>query len=235
MRTVLTGHGQYSLSTRVYDKIGSMDYITVTRGGDSLVEVKRSKFIGIICPVSSVPEADAILLAEKKKYHDAKHHCSAYIIRGNDGAPDIMHSSDDGEPSGTAGAPMLEVLTGAELKDVIVVVTRYFGGTLLGTGGLVRAYTDAAKAALTDAAVSKMSLMQQFSIVFDYTFTGQTDYYILGHSIIKLDASYTDKVEYKLACPAEAYETIKKELSDLTGSRITVNTGDMAYCESGLP
>ncbi len=116
-----------------------MNYRTVTKDGSSLVEVKRSKFIGILKAVSSADEAETLIRSEKKKYHDAKHHCSAYIIRGENGAPDIVHSSDDGEPSGTAGAPILEVLSGAAVKDVCLVVTRYFGGTLLGTGGLVRA------------------------------------------------------------------------------------------------
>ena len=143
-------------------------YKTIAKNGDAVIEVKRSKFIGAIRAVSSVQEADEFLAAERKKYHDAKHHCSAYVLRGTDGAPDTVHSSDDGEPSGTAGKPMLEVLNGAGLKDVVIVVTRYFGGTLLGTGGLVRAYTDAAKAAVEDAGVAQMQLMQQFSIVFDY-------------------------------------------------------------------
>ncbi|MBQ7583128.1 MAG: YigZ family protein [Lachnospiraceae bacterium] len=206
-----------------------MDYRTVTKEGNSLVEVKRSKFIGIIRPVSSVTEAADILHGEKKKYHDAKHHCSAYIIRGENGAPDIVHSSDDGEPSGTAGAPILEVLSGAGLKDVVLVVTRYFGGTLLGTGGLVRAYTDAAKAALEDAGVSEMVLMQQFTAVFDYSFTGSMDHYLQNHGITKLDAVYTDKVEYRLACPGEGFDSIKKELVDLTGSSIIINKGEVVY------
>ncbi len=176
-----------------------MDYKTVIRPGSSLVEVKRSKFIGIIQAVSSAEEAEALVKDEKKKYHDAKHHCSAYIIRGENGSPDIVHSSDDGEPSGTAGAPILEVLTGAGLKDVCMVVTRYFGGTLLGTGGLVRAYTDAAKAAADDAVISGMELMQHFSVIFDYTFTGSIDHYIGSKGVSKLGAEYTDKVSYTLA------------------------------------
>ncbi|MBO5550460.1 MAG: YigZ family protein [Lachnospiraceae bacterium] len=209
-----------------------MDYITVTKGGDSLVEVKRSKFIGIIRPVSSVAEAEEIIKGEKKKYHDARHHCSAYIIRGTDGAPDTVHSSDDGEPSGTAGAPILEVIKGAGLKDVILVVTRYFGGTLLGTGGLVRAYADAAKAAVRAASVTRMSLMQQFSISFDYTYTGSLDFYLTSRGVTKLDATYTEKVGYSLACQKDAYEGIKKELCDLTGSSIKIDTGDMIYAPS---
>ncbi|MBQ9360857.1 MAG: YigZ family protein [Lachnospiraceae bacterium] len=210
-----------------------MNYSTVTKGGDSLVEVKRSKFIGIIRAVSSVSEAEALIQGERKKYHDAKHHCSAYIIRGIDGAPDIIHSSDDGEPSGTAGAPILEVLTGAGLKDVCLVVTRYFGGTLLGTGGLVRAYTDAAKAALSDSVISEMTLMQQFGIIFDYTFTGSIDHFLSNKGITKLDAIYTDKVEYKLACPEASFEEIKKSLTDMTSSVITINKENLVYTPVG--
>lgn len=206
-----------------------MNYRTVTKDGSSLVEVKRSKFIGLLKAVSSADEAETLIRSEKKKYHDAKHHCSAYIIRGVDGAPDIVHSSDDGEPSGTAGAPILEVLSGAELKDVCLVVTRYFGGTLLGTGGLVRAYTDAAKAALKDAAISKMSLMQQFSIIFDYTYTGSMDHYIDTKGIAKLNSEYTDKVSYRLAVPQDSYEDVIRNLTDLTKSCITIVPGDLVF------
>lgn len=210
-----------------------MNYKTIIKGGDSLVEVKRSKFIGIVRPVSSAEEADEILRGERKKYHDAKHHCSAYIIRGENGAPDIVHSSDDGEPSGTAGAPILEVLNGADLKDVVLVVTRYFGGTLLGTGGLVRAYTDAAKAALESAVISEMMLMQQFTAVFDYTYTGVIDRCIQDKGISRIDAVYTDRVEYKLACQQSAYDGVIKELVDLTGSSITIDKGDLCFTASG--
>ena len=203
--------------------------MTITAGGDSLIEVKRSKFIGIIRPVSGVSEAEDILREEKKKYHDAKHHCSAYIIRGENGAPDIVHSSDDGEPSGTAGAPILEVLTGAGLKDVVLVVTRYFGGTLLGTGGLVRAYTDAAKAALDAATVSEMVLMQQFEVTFDYSFSGSIAHYISSSDVLKLGSEYTEKVQYTLAAPEASFEKIKQQLTDITNSRIDIIKGDLVF------
>ena len=206
-----------------------MGYRTVTKDGNSLVEVKRSKFIGIIKAVSSAEDAETLIKSEKKKYHDAKHHCSAYIIRGTDGAPDVVHSSDDGEPSGTAGAPILEVLSGAGLKDVCLVVTRYFGGTLLGTGGLVRAYTDAAKEALQNSVISEMALMQQFSIVFDYTFTGSIDHYIESNNITRLNAEYTEKVAYDLACLQPAYDEIIKALTDITNSCVKINEGNLVY------
>ena len=204
-------------------------YLTVEKDGDAIVEVKRSRFIGALRAVSSSGEAEAFLASERKIYHDAKHHCSAYIIRGRDGAPDTVHSSDDGEPSGTAGKPMLEVIDGAGLKDAVIVVTRYFGGTLLGTGGLVRAYTDAAKAALADAGIAKMSLMQEFSVTFDYTHTGSIDHFIGHHDISRLDAVYTDKVEYHLAVSEALYENTVKELMDITSSSLTVDKGLSSY------
>ncbi|MCR5747127.1 MAG: YigZ family protein [Lachnospiraceae bacterium] len=204
-------------------------YLTISGNGDAVIEVKRSRFIGALRAVSSSDEAEAFLLSEKKKYHDAKHHCSAYIIRGTDGAPDNIHSSDDGEPSGTAGKPMLEVIKGAGLKDVVIVVTRYFGGTLLGTGGLVRAYTDAAKAAVSDAGIAEMILMRNFSVTFDYTHTGSVDHFINHNDVSKLDASYTEKVSYSLAVKDGRYDGIIKELMDITSSGITVDKGDTTY------
>ena len=206
-----------------------MNYKTITSGGDSLVEAKRSKFIGIIRPVSSEEDALAVIKAEKKKYHDARHHCSAYIIRNTDGLPDIVHSSDDGEPSGTAGAPILEVIKGADLKDVVLVVTRYFGGTLLGIGGLVRAYTDAAKGALEAAVISEMKLMQEFSLFFDYTHTGIIDHYIKSNAITILDKLYTEKVEYKLACTEDLFDKVCPELTDLTNSSVRIEKGSLTY------
>ncbi|MCR5775239.1 MAG: YigZ family protein [Lachnospiraceae bacterium] len=210
-----------------------MSYKTITKSGASLVEVKRSKFMGTVRAVSSVSDAETLITGEKKKYHDAKHHCSAYIIRGKDGFPDTVHSSDDGEPSGTAGAPILEVLSGAGLKDVCLVVTRYFGGTLLGTGGLVRAYTDAAKAALEDAEISEMQLMQQFMITFDYTHTRVIDHYLGSHDLTRTDAVYTEKVAYTLAAFADDYESVKKDLVDLTGSSVKIDPMDLVYIAAG--
>ena len=204
-------------------------YLTIAKNGDAVIEVKRSKFIGALRTVRSAQEAEAFLASERKKYHDAKHHCSAYVIRGAEGAPDIVHSSDDGEPSGTAGKPMLEVLNGAGLKDVVLVVTRYFGGTLLGTGGLVRAYTDAAKAAAEDAGTVRMALMQQFSAVFDYTFTGSIDHFIEQNGISRPGAEYTDRVRYELAVSEESYEAAVKSLTEITSSAIEIVKGEAAF------
>ena len=124
-----------------------MDYKTVKKGAyDEFVE-KKSRFIGYVKPVTTEDEAIEFVNAVRKKHSDATHNCYAYIVRENN----IMRYSDDGEPAGTAGMPILDVLRKEDLTDVCVVVTRYFGGTLLGTGGLVRAYTKGAQVGL-DAA-----------------------------------------------------------------------------------
>ncbi len=201
-------------------------YRTVTEGGDALVEVKRSKFIAAVRPVKSEEDALLFLESEKKKYYDAKHHCSAYIIRNS--PQDIIHSSDDGEPSGTAGKPIMEVIGQAGLKNVICVVTRYFGGTLLGTGGLVRAYTDAAKAALENAVTAEIRLKQVFELVFDYTYTGKVDNVLKNEGCIRKDAIYTESVRYICVSDIEDADGIIAKLVETTAGSIGVEkTGEV--------
>lgn len=128
------------------------EWFTLYKGGTGEIEEKKSRFIATIEPVSSEEEASAFIAGIKKKYWDARHNCSAFVI-GNGG--EKSRCSDDGEPSGTAGRPMLDVLTGEHVTNVCVVVTRYFGGTLLGTGGLVRAYSAAVRAGLSNCEIIK--------------------------------------------------------------------------------
>ncbi|OFS73821.1 IMPACT family protein [Trueperella sp. HMSC08B05] len=131
-----------------------MTELRLTRPGRAEIEIKRSRFIALSRPAASVEEARALLADARAEFPDARHHCSAYVVSVPSAQP-ILHSSDDGEPSGTAGRPMLDVLTGNELMDVAVVVVRYFGGTLLGTGGLVRAYSDAVREVLSGEPVTR--------------------------------------------------------------------------------
>jgi uncharacterized YigZ family protein len=212
----------------------TMDKVVYIEGEGEIVE-KKSRFIGNCYPISSEEEAISYIEAIKKKHYDARHHCSAYILRGQEGAPDITRYSDDGEPQGTAGRPMLEVLTREELKDVMIVVTRYFGGTLLGTGGLVRAYTDACKEAVSACEKVRMVLMQQFSVVFDYTHTGVLDRYILDKGITRINALYTDKTEYILAIPEGSYDPAVSDIVDMTASSAVITGLDLCYSPVVVP
>ncbi len=210
-------------------------YDTVKITGSAVVEVKKSRFLAELRHITSVDEAESFLYEIKKEHYDARHHCSAYILRGQEGAPDITRYSDDGEPQGTAGRPMLEVLTREELKDVMIVVTRYFGGTLLGTGGLVRAYTDACKEAVSACEKVRMVLMQQFSVVFDYTHTGVLDRYILDKGITRINALYTDKTEYILAIPEGSYDPAVSDIVDMTASSAVITGLDLCYSPVVVP
>ena len=190
---------------------------------------KKSRFIGELSFAGTPEDASAVLAAARKKYYDAKHHCSASIILGEDGAPDREHSSDDGEPSGTAGRPMLDVLRGSGLKNVVLVVTRYFGGTLLGTGGLVRAYTDAAKAALEQAEILRMRPMTRFEVTFAYPSEGTFRRFLSDRGIVQLEPEYTDKVLFRVDIPEETTEAFQADLINLLSGAVDIKKGDTSF------
>jgi uncharacterized YigZ family protein len=133
------------------------------------VEVKKSLFIGVVAPAASVADADALFAQVRKKHYSARHHCTAMIIGD---AAQVQHSNDDGEPSGSAGAPMLAVLRHHKLTDAAAIVTRYFGGTLLGVGGLVRAYTDTVTQALAQGAIINYSPATSYALACGYQIFG---------------------------------------------------------------
>lgn len=195
-------------------------YKTVYEGGQGEIEEKKSRFIATVMPVHSEEEASAFIASVKKKYWDARHNCSAFIIGANS---EIMRSSDDGEPSGTAGKPILEVLLGAKLTDVAVVVTRYFGGTLLGTGGLIRAYTQAAQKGLECSIVIEKRKGLKISLLMDYTLEGKVRYFISENGLSLQEPVYSDKVELFTVIDADAYEIVEKKLTELTNGQIVVS------------
>lgn len=179
---------------------------------------KKSRFIGYIKHVESEEEAAEFLNSIRKKHYDARHNCSAYIIPGSGGAGDILHSSDDGEPSGTAGKPIMAVLEGEGLKSVILVVTRYFGGTLLGTGGLVRAYTDASKEAVKAAEDSGIITVAPFipvSFSFDYSKEGSVRRLLEKYGVFPADTEYSDRVRFKVNLPEESAGSFKNSIQEL--------------------
>lgn len=180
---------------------------------------KKSRFIANVRKVESEAEAVAFIEEMKKRYYDARHNCSAFVI-GSRG--EMTRCSDDGEPSGTAGRPMLEVLLGAEIRNVAAVVTRYFGGTLLGTGGLVRAYTQALQEALKNCPTAMMKYGKRIQVDTDYNGIGKILYFMGQQGLIQESSEYTDKVSITVLVPGDQAAYFCKEVIELTAGRSSV-------------
>ncbi len=191
-------------------------YRTVAgRGVDEFTE-KRSRFIGAICPVTTEAEALAFIQERKKEYWDARHNVSAYILDGGR----LCRFSDDGEPQGTAGIPTLDVLQKEELTDCAVVVTRYFGGILLGGGGLVRAYSHAAKLAVDAGGIVMMRPCLTGEITCDYAQYGWVPALLAQHGGSITDTAFTDAVTVCFTLPAEAKSNLIAALTDRSAGRL---------------
>ncbi len=201
-------------------------YINLLRGGVGEIVEKKSRFIGQIRPVTSEEEAYAFIEEVKKKHYDARHNCFAFSV-GVD--MPLLRFSDDGEPQGTAGKPILEVITSSEIHNICIVVTRYFGGTLLGTGGLVRAYTDASKAALLNCETKLIELLIPTEIRTNYTDMGKIQYILGNHEVKILDTIYADDVLMKVNLRKSEAEGIIKEITDATSARAGIETFDEIY------
>ena len=182
--------------------------ITIKENISAEIVVKKSKFIANLFYISSEEEAEEKIKELKKKYYDARHNCYAYTIMKDDGI--ISRSSDDGEPSGTAGMPMLNILVKKELVNVLVVVTRYFGGILLGTGGLVKAYTDALQEALEKAEFAKEEIGYELEIVLEYPEFEKFQYYCRKNNITIINSEYNENVKCKIEVSKEEKEKILK-------------------------
>lgn len=190
--------------------------IITERAQGEIVE-KKSRFIATLQPVETKEEAEAFVAECKKKYWDARHNCSAYVIGENN---EIMHSSDDGEPSGTAGRPMLAVLTGADIHNVAVVVTRYFGGVLLGTGGLVRAYQGAVQEAIAGADVVEQIAKDLLVLRIGYNEVGKLQNYLANNPDLKQeDSTYEADVVLYISVPKELVEKTQKDIVQLTSGK----------------
>lgn len=203
-----------------------LPYKVVYRGGEGEITEKKSRFIATVAPVESEEEAAAFIDSVRKKYYDARHHCFAFVIGKN---RELTRCSDDGEPSGTAGKPILEVLNKAGLTNTVVVVTRYFGGTLLGTGGLLRAYTEAAGEGLLHVKTATMRYGAKISIRTDYTDFGKIQYLLGNKEIPVLHSEYTDKVELTVQLPENQAQDLIKELTENTGARAVMEITEKGY------
>ncbi len=206
----------------------------LTRGGTAEYVEKRSRFIATLVPVTSEEEAQAQIDALKKKYYDARHNCYAYIVFSEDKKDVIERSSDDGEPSGTAGRPILDILSGNQIVNILAVVTRYFGGTLLGSGGLVRAYSTAVKDALDNSDLTAVSRGQRLVLKLDYTNLGSVQYKMRECRVSELSGDYGNCVTLNLVVPEEEVQKFKKELTTLfAGKEDVEDLGSVTYGQSG--
>ncbi len=201
-------------------------YKTVLNEGEGEIIEKKSRFIATVRPVKTEDEAKAFIEEMRKKYWNATHNCFAYRVGENS---EIQRFSDDGEPGGTAGMPMLNVLSGEDIKNVAVVVTRYFGGTLLGTGGLVRAYSKSTKEGLIQTGVYELILYKRFSVTCEYTMSGKIQYEILNGENIIEDTVYTDKVEYIILVESEKEGAFNKSIAEASQGRCEAILMDELY------
>ena len=198
-------------------------YRVVVEDGQGEFVEKKSRFIAAVKRVESEEEAAGFIEAVKKKHWDASHNCSAFVVGS------LTRCSDDGEPSGTAGRPMLEVLLGEKLKNVAVVVTRYFGGTLLGTGGLVRAYSQAVKEGLKNCVIGTMRAGVRMAVETDYNGVGRILYLLGSRGLEPQNSEYTDKVKLELLFPAEWKEELIKEFTEATAGRAVIEVLEELY------
>ncbi|MDD7112860.1 MAG: YigZ family protein [Lachnospiraceae bacterium] len=201
-------------------------YQAVFEGGSGEIVEKKSRFIAHVQAAETVEEAQQFIDDIKKKYWDARHNCSAFSV-GVDRV--ITRSSDDGEPSGTAGKPILEVILGSGIHNIVIVVTRYFGGTLLGTGGLVRAYTEAARAGIEQAVIIEKISGNRVDLETDYTDLGKIQYILAQNEVTIEDTDYTDKVTIHTLFPKEEKQRLSKMLVESTGGRVGIVEGDDVY------
>lgn len=199
-------------------------YKIIEYGGVGEIEEKKSRFIAHVASVNTEEEAVAYIEAKKKQFWDARHNCYAYVLGEQ---AQTMRFSDDGEPTGTAGRPILEVLVGSGIRNIIVVVTRYFGGTLLGTGGLVRAYTKAAQAGIAASVVCTMYYGFEMNIVTDYNGIGKVQYLLGARGISTEDADYGEQVTVRVNIPYEDKDSVIREITDATAGKAKITVSDI--------
>lgn len=191
-------------------------YKTIWKGGEGELTEKKSRFIATVEPVESEEEAIAFIERMKKKYWDARHNCSAFVIGER---AQMQRCSDDGEPQGTAGRPMLDVLMGQGIRNAAVVVTRYFGGVLLGTGGLVRAYSGAVREGLARSTIIEKIPGALLEIGTDYNGLGRIQYILGQRGLRILNSEYTDVVKLQTLIPLEELDQVRAEIMDRTNAQ----------------
>lgn len=203
-----------------------LEYKTIENTGEAYLEVNKSRFLAYTKHVENEEDAQAFIQAIKKKHFDARHNCSAYIIGERS---QIQKSSDDGEPSGTAGAPILEVLKKNELSDIVVVITRYFGGIKLGAGGLIRAYGKATTLGLDNSIIVKKTIFNRYELHLDYDLIGTLKNYLHKQEIRIENKNYTDKVVFTILLPPATAENELIDITNLSAGRCQIEDLEPIY------
>lgn len=206
-------------------------YYTVKEAGTHEIIIQKSRFIGYASRVNTEEEAQLFIQKIKKQHHDATHNCSAYIIGDRD---DIQKTNDDGEPGGTAGIPMLEVLKKLSLKNTAVVVTRYFGGIKLGAGGLIRAYSSTTSETIKQIGIVKGELLQGYTVTIAYPLLGKVEN-ALQHSLHIVDAKeYAEQVTLTVYVHTDALHSFEKDMINLTNDQIQLQQIGQKYVETPI-
>ena len=205
-----------------------MDFITIKEDGQVQEEIKKSRFICHAMRVYSEEEAHDFITAIKKEHYKATHNCSAFIIGERS---EIKRTSDDGEPSGTAGVPMLGVLENHNLTNVCVVVTRYFGGIKLGAGGLIRAYAGSVALAVKEIGIIEIKEQAGISIQMSYAQYQEYNNFLKEHTLMELDTNFTDQVNTMIYVDKEEKENIKAALVEFFNGKVTLTDQDLREVE----
>jgi uncharacterized YigZ family protein len=211
--------------------VQEQEYLTVKGYGEKEIVIQKSRFIAQADRAESEEQAKAFIQDIKKKHWNATHNCAAYIIGEGNG---IQKANDDGEPGGTAGVPMLEVLLKKGLRDTVVVVTRYFGGIKLGAGGLIRAYGRAAAEGVTAAGIVKRSLMRSMATSFDYTWLGKVENALAETPYVLKDTGYTDRVFMDILVPVGEEDAFAAWAAGLTNGQAEIRAGETGYVETEI-
>jgi len=206
-------------------------YYTVKQAGSHEIIIQKSRFIGYVERVNTENEANEFIQKIKKQHYNATHNCSAYIIGDHD---QIQKANDDGEPSGTAGIPMLEVLKRLNLKNTAVVVTRYFGGIKLGAGGLIRAYSSTTSKTIKEIGIVKGELMQGISLTIDYPLLGRVENVLHQSPHVIDEINYLEKVELIVYVHIQDVDSFKEEMINLTNDQIVITERDKKYIETDV-
>lgn len=206
-------------------------YYTVKGYGEHEIIIQKSRFICYVERVTTEEEAIEFIQKIKKKHYDANHNCSAYLIGEND---HIQKANDDGEPSGTAGVPMLEVLKKKKLKDTVVVVTRYFGGIKLGTGGLIRAYGKSVSEGLQATGMVERKLMRIMNTNIDYTWLGKVENELRSSTYLLKEIHYLNDVNVEAYVEEEKKTDFIEWMTELTNGKGDISEGDVVYLEEDV-